>query len=296
MITISGRESINTSKIRSELGVKSFAKDLRQRIGNVTNTLQDYLKDTDQETIHELRVAIRRFIISSQLLPKKIRTKPRVHRFCIVSTELFRINTEIRDSDIIADSLSGYDAQTTEQLVQKLKGERDSKLLEARALALTLAESKPPMVKARDLSRKKLQKRFDKTTEKISTRIVERLPIVVSDPKRIEELHSLRKDCKKLRYLLELAPKDEEVLRQIAILHEWQDTLGSIRDDDITINFLRRNMHSHPVADLLYDITSARNKKYEAFAERWKTPIDEVPANELVSEPIEQVHEIQKYA
>jgi CHAD domain-containing protein len=297
LITISGSESINISKIKNDLGVKFFAKEIRQRIDSVANALQDYLDDADQETIHELRVAVRRFTVSSTLLPKKLRGKPSTHRFCIKSAELFRINTEIRDSDIIAAKLSGYDDHATEPLLQKLKAERDSKLLEARAQARSLAVEKLPVIRKKDLSRKRLQKKFNKETEKIGTRIVERLPIVVSDSKRIEDLHSLRKDCKRLRYLIELAPKDEEVLRAIVILHEWQDTLGSIRDDDITIEFLRKNMHNHPVADLLYDITSTRNKRYEAFAEQWQTTRhDEQPKPEFVGEPVEQVQGIQEYA
>lgn len=71
------------------------------------------------------------------------------------------------------------------------------------------------------------------------SKIEDGIPIVVNDDKKIKQLHELRKDCKKLRYLLELTNYGESS-SFINKIREMQDILGSIRDCDIAVDFLAK--------------------------------------------------------
>jgi CHAD domain-containing protein len=61
---------------------------------------------------------------------------------------------------------------------------------------------------------------------------------VVKDESMIEELHILRKEVKKLRYLLELV---EESPQELPMLSKWQESLGAIHDLDIAMVYLQHS-------------------------------------------------------
>jgi CHAD domain-containing protein len=64
-------------------------------------------------------------------------------------------------------------------------------------------------------------------------------PVVITNLSKLEELHGLRKDCKKLRYMLELLPEEnKDSLQMKKTLQRIQDILGSIHDFDFTIAHL----------------------------------------------------------
>ena len=59
---------------------------------------------------------------------------------------------------------------------------------------------------------------------------------LLSDESKAVELHSLRKEIKKMRYLTELADKPAE---RLSFLAKWQDSLGAIHDLDVAIAYLK---------------------------------------------------------
>ena len=56
------------------------------------------------------------------------------------------------------------------------------------------------------VTQKELEKRYNKIVSNLISQIETNFPIVITDSTKIEELHDLRKACKKLRYMLELLP------------------------------------------------------------------------------------------
>src|SRR5437588_859562 len=87
-----------------------------------------------------------------------------------------------------------------------------------------------------DIPDRKLQQRFNKVVSRFGDRIELNFPVVISNINKTRQLHEMRKDCKKLRYLLELLPnQNKEISKTITELEEIQDMLGSIHDDDIVI-------------------------------------------------------------
>jgi len=100
---------------------------------------------------------------------------------------------------------------------------------------------------------------------------------VLTSPDKIKELHELRKDCKKLRYLLELIPHQDssnsndkgvnskDIHVMITTLEDIQDILGSIHDNDTTISFLKQvsRRNKKDVSHILNNEISERATKYE---------------------------------
>jgi CHAD domain-containing protein len=79
----------------------------------------------------------------------------------------------------------------------------------------------------------------------------------------------MRKDCKKLRYLLELhSYQSKKADKTISELEKIQDMLGSIRDNDIAITHLRRIKHHSK--EVSHDMITQRAHKYDEFVEFYR--------------------------
>jgi CHAD domain-containing protein len=123
---------------------------------------------------------------------------------------------------------------------------------------------------------RKLEARIDKITDRLSARIEQTLPAVLSDSGKVEELHRLRKDCKKLRYVIEALPsgiaKKYEKKASDAIgkrggsisLEKLQDMLGEIRDSDITLQYLETSK-SKIAGELASIEATVRQQLYDEF-------------------------------
>ena len=133
---------------------------------------------------------------------------------------------------------------------------------------------------------KKLKNRFNKVVSRFANTIEKNYPVVLSSPKRLAELHEMRKDCKKLRYLLELLQgstndKDEgkaKVSQIIEELEKVQDMLGAIHDYDTTIAYTKKYLENHPkdrsfLNNTVKYLYEDRRKKFEQFMEYCKADL-----------------------
>jgi CHAD domain-containing protein len=256
-----------------------------RNIQRVSNKLDDYIKDANEENIHDIRKAIRRLEASYRSLPsKKVRRKRVIREYAEYSKKLFSINSQIRDFDIIGQKLSNVGNPDQRDKLESIKGslfrQRRIKLNEAISFALDLRKLRvPKLTKKIKVSNKKSKKRFSKLIGKFATRIEHNLPIVVNDSEKVTELHEMRKDCKKLRYLLELLPDsnskdqtdemDDYVSKLMEKLESAQDTLGIIHDYDTIIVYLKRRKgtgtRSSLVNSIIAQLNQERRDKYEEF-------------------------------
>ncbi|MBV9666699.1 MAG: CHAD domain-containing protein [Nitrososphaeraceae archaeon] len=248
---------------------KSFVAKLQENIQRVDKRVNDYIADSNEDNIHDIRTAIRKVDASFRSLPKKVREKSRVYDYITASKQLFKINSQVRDYDIIYGKLEKYSSQPVyTELTEALKKRRDAKLRKARNIALSLRKLPLPKVDEDHIPNKKLQQRFNKVVTRFSDRIELNFPIVITNVNRTQQLHEMRKDCKKLRYLLEILPnQNNEIAKTITELEEMQDMLGSIHDDDIMIAYLRRVKRPIKVHHILDEEIAERNKKYEEFVQ-----------------------------
>jgi CHAD domain-containing protein len=120
-----------------------------------------------------------------------------------------------------------------------------------------------PLVRENEIPAKQLEMRFNKVVLGLRQRIEQDLPVVLTNAYNIEELHELRKTCKKMRYLLEQASHQNSINNKeihTLIRDLEQDVLGSIHDSDTLIDYLRRVRHPNKVTNILHNEISERNK------------------------------------
>jgi CHAD domain-containing protein len=258
--------------------LKEFIASSKRNVSRVSKRLDNYLRDSNEKNIHDMRTSVRRMESSYRTLPRKMRKKNRIKRYVSRCKDLFRLNSEIRDYDIITQKIQQYEQgqnDGVENYKKRLASRREAKLQQARALALEVREMGVPNFTRSNLSNKKLTKRYNKIVSKFANKIMMNLPIVVTDANKLKELHEMRIDCKKLRYLLELLPIDSSsnkgnVSLLLQQLKKMQDILGEIHDCDAVISYLKRQAKSNQLHGITDKIIEERNKKYQEFRTYYK--------------------------
>lgn len=265
------------------LSTAHIVTKLEENIKRVDNRLNDYIKDSNENNIHDIRTAIRRLDASYRSLPKSVRRKNKISRYMTTSKRLFKINSQVRDYDIICEKLQKYSSEAIyTNITGSLNRRRKIKLARARKIALSLRDLTMPHVKESAISPSKLETRYNKVVVRLREKIELNLPIVLTNANKLKELHEMRKDSKKLRYLLELAShQNKEIHAMIAELEDIQNTLGTIHDYDATIAYLKRVRHRNNVKHILDDEISERYKKYTDFIQFCKKSLSDPKHNFL---------------
>ena len=245
----------------------SFAKEYDKFAKALTRRVKAYLRDPNAENVHRLRTSTRRLQSAFALLPKTTRKQNRAQNSMARIKKLMKVNASVRDQDIILSKLSMYEQSPTyERLMEDLRKSRKSHLEQAKEIALSVQKNPVPRVKPSDLSDSILQRRYDKVVRKLGSKITSELPLVREDPSKVEELHVVRRDCKQLRYVLEMAEFSRPP-KPLAALRSWQDLLGTIRDSDVMIEYLQglRKMPEIQIAQ--NSEIENRTKSYRKFVE-----------------------------
>jgi CHAD domain-containing protein len=146
-----------------------------------------------------------------------------------------------------------------------------------RAIKLAKALKKLPSTDIKSTPPRKIESRINKMIDRLGIRIREMLPIILSDSTKKEELHMLRKNCKKLRYIFEILPEShikkysKKIVSAIGEkdLKEIQEMLGAICDSDITIGYLQ-NSRSGFAKQLAIKEAGKRDYLYRKFIKYMK--------------------------
>ena len=253
------------------LAPSHFVTKMEENVKRVDDRLNDYIKDSNKNNIHDIRTATRRLDASFTSLPKKMRRKTKIRKYVTTSKQLFKVNSQVRDYDIIFEKLQKYSSEPIyPKLTGSLNRKRKTKLRSTRKIALSSRDLPVPRVREDEIPAKQLEMRFNKVVLGLRQRTEQNLSIVLTNGNKIEELHELRKTCKKMRYLLEQAShqnsiNNKEIHAIITELEDVQDILGSIHDNGTMIAYLRRVRHTNEVTNILHEEISERNKKYEDF-------------------------------
>lgn len=268
-----------------------------RNIKRVYSKLDKYLENSTEENIHDIRTSLRRLEATYQSSPKKIRNKKKMKAFSDTGKHLFKINSKIRDLDIILQKLATEGKMTEEQLEpfeHSLTQEREHRLVEARKVALELKDIAVPDIYDKDKISRKLEKKFRqkiaKAAGRLKANIEKKTPLVISDENKVVELHEVRKDTKKLRYLIELVlPKDEDKSDNSTVknktdgshkymnyeilehLEKIQKMLGDIHDYDMVIDYLNQDTSKETfVSDALKNMIRIRKIKFKEFVDYTK--------------------------
>lgn len=266
--------------------LETYMHNCSRNIKRVYERLEKYLENPSQESIHDMRTSLRRLEAAYKSNPKQLREKKKFKSFAEKGRKLFKINSKIRDSDIIIERLS-KEGNMPEQDLEYFEGllieDKERQLEEARKIALDLENIVMPNIYSRNkkIGNKSL-KRVSKLVMKLKTNLNTKLPVVLYDESKVDELHEVRKDAKKLRYLFELLLNKEDEGSEKGIgkdnnkseykilshLEKIQKLLGDIHDYDIAIDYL--NQHASvgsSVPKVLTAIKRIRKQKYNEFRE-----------------------------
>jgi len=292
-----------------DLGV--FIDNYIHNVQKVDKRLDEYIKDPNKDNIHGIRTAIRRLEASYSASPKQIRRK-RMKKYVDNSKRLFKLNSEIRDFDIILEKLNKegqMDEQQLEIPSKSIKRQKNRKLDKALSIAIELRKLNAPHLNNdndlydRCIVQQKLIKRYNNVVGKFVCRMERNFPIVINDSEKIDELHEIRKDSKKLRYLLELVLSNKDrykgnidkndginkndhgdnhdVSFLLEKLEKIQDMLGNIHDYDITTAYLKgHNSHNFFIAE--NNIAMIRKNKYEQFVQYCKSDLLDTENNTFI--------------
>lgn len=279
--------------------VNTYIDNCTQNIKRVYTKLEKYLENPTEDNIHHMRTSLRRLEATYQSSPKQIRKKKKFKEFASVGKRLFRINSNIRDIDIILEKLAKEGKMHEQQLEHyenPLVQDKENQLEEARTIALDLRRIVVPSLYDKNKTDKNFEgnsmKRLAKISRKLKNKIETRIPIVIGDDSKITELHELRKDSKKLRYLIELVINNEEndtskrninddmdVLidnnyqKILEHLEKIQGMLGDIHDYDIALDYLRQHQASNNplITSTITNIMKVRKAKFDDFVNYGKS-------------------------
>ena len=121
--------------------LETFAHNCSRNITRVYERLDNYLENPTKESIHDMRTSLRRLEAIYKSNPKQIREKKKFKPFAQTGKDLFKINSKIRDTDIIIEKLSkegNMPEQDLEYFESHLIKYRERQLKEARTIALDL--------------------------------------------------------------------------------------------------------------------------------------------------------------
>jgi CHAD domain-containing protein len=251
----------------------SYRKNLRRADRALAKKISAYLNEANERNVHDLRTTTRRMLAALQLLPKKLRDERKIVEYGTRLEKLMKSNARTRDLDIVTgkvgrrNSSGEYDA-----LLKQLRRLRESSLQPGLQNARALKADQGLPVQVRQLARADLEKRFEKLSSRYALRMEKRLPVVVGSADEKEELHRLREDTRKLRYILDLGNR-KPLRKQLKLLRSWQDILGEIHDSDIFIQYLNEWKKSDQTSSLLDDEAIVRDRNYEKFKTIAKIPL-----------------------
>lgn len=252
-----------------------YLNEFRSDLKRVENRINSYLESPSEEATHNVRTSIRRLEASSKLLPKALR-RGDFSKFMKLCSNFFKITNQLRDLDITRAKLAEYKTLgVDERALRTMLKTRKKLVLQSQKKALKLKKCHRVVFTPDLLRNSKLQKKFRKESLEMSDRADRLLPLVLKDSENIEELHLLRKTCKKLRYLIEVDQATKNSIAMIDLLKKRQDLLGRIRDCDVAIHYLERlkpNRHEGIIAkekkvrqDLYLDFTALARNENERF-------------------------------
>lgn len=256
------------------LTLLSFLIKLHENLRRFDSKTNSYIKNSNEKNIHDVRTSIRRFNAAFLILPKRYRKGCLLSDYNQLANKFFKVNSEIRDMDIIHEKLNGY--PQTDQInivIDLLKKNRQSNLEGAKTIALSLKNmNSNKILDKMDITEKEVQKRYNKLLFRLISKIETNFLIVITNSLKIKELHELRKDCKKLRYLLELiSDQDKDIEKTVKQLDDIQDILGEIHDCDATIMFLQQQKKQSPIVkNFINNESTVRNNKYDQFVNQYK--------------------------
>ncbi|NKB32659.1 MAG: CHAD domain-containing protein [Pseudomonadales bacterium] len=219
--------------------------------------LSRYVRDPDHKSIHDVRTSFRRLNIAYDVLPRSCRTDDS-EIYLHDARQFFNLNSQIRDWDVISLKLQAYGLSEKGKILRWIKGARKKQLKQAMKIALALnAQPRPKIDKNNSPKLNPLPMHVNKR----ALRFLSNQQLILADSSNKEELHSMRKDAKKLFYLLEM-DNSLASAKQMSNIKMFQRLTGEIHDCDVAEIFLEEQGNAHTELHLLLTQERATRTKY----------------------------------
>jgi len=223
----------------------------------------------DDRSVHDIRTSVRRFQSAYRVLPKKAKQKKSFQRYMDACTDLFKLLSEARDYDVILSRLSKYsESKALIDAKSSITKKRENLLKRVHKKALAIKRSSKKL-NFQGVSESQLEKRFKTRLEKQARKTRDDLLVVWTGKAKKAQIHGLRKDCKKLRYTLELDEKKYE--KQMELMKEWQGYLGTVHDVEMTQNLLRKKNKRGEIDSIIRSEEEKSKESYETFMTKSRT-------------------------
>jgi CHAD domain-containing protein len=242
---------------------ESIAKDVRE-------ALRGYLGDPDEANAHALRSGLRRLDAALRVVPKRARSEQSsLKDYEDRCRKLLKLTSPIRDADMLTRRLMPQASDPSiARIAKKVKSQRQKHVANSMKAAWRLFETRTPKLDPKTIIGLDAQAR--KVMADLDAKVAKDLAKTVASESWVEELHSLRKSCKRLRYTLELLPLSPRRGERTKLLRSWQDSLGAIRDSDVLIERLGRKDSSPVAKEMLRGERLRRRARYLRFVRACK--------------------------
>jgi triphosphatase len=230
-------------------------------------------KEHDDETIHDLRVGIRRMRV---LLKISRRLFGRWHTTVVreAFTEVMRATGELRDEEVLEETLSGAAAGPEYEAWLRVRKSRETRLRRAvvlriqrgdldRARLLLKALLVFPVQPERNIELARFARR---TVERARRNVERRRDVDIAD---VVGMHDLRIAYKELRYSIELLKEalPIDMRAQLDPATVFQKRLGEIHDVDVATEVVRSSTSLSAAArdEALTTLAAARQKRVAKY-------------------------------
>lgn len=248
-----------------KIGSKEFVRRYGQKARQLLEMASGLSDRPTPDEIHDLRVTARRIQVMRGLLPRSIRISEASKTSDLVLKTVLKRTSELRDLDTLMSTLELHRTSLPGDLLVALRNQRSDAAARARVACDLLADSPPPDIDRSAVRGRKISKRLRRGTKKHARAAVKLLPEVLGDESKVDELHALRLEVKKLRYLLELPDRKPP---EMDLMTRWQESLGAIHDLDVALEFLRK--HEIGLKGwAMEDLRRSRRRNYQKFLEEY---------------------------
>ena len=264
-----------------------LARKLRALDAELAAAVPRVLASSDDEAIHDLRVAIRR-LRTLLKLARPIYGRFHADAVRMVFTAVHRATGELRDEEVFEQTLDEIPMQDAAFLAWKLRRKSRERALR-RAVVEGLRAGNVTRARAmlRGLLTLPVKPSRNKDLARFARKCVERARSRVDalrdvDPRDVVGMHELRIAYKELRYATELLgealPLDLSVLAEPAA--KFQKRLGEVHDVDTALTTTRRarGLDAHVRAAGIELLEKLRDKKVAKYvAEMVPAPVSSSP-------------------
>jgi len=243
-----------------------FRKKFSTSIKRAERSAHSCVQKPTSEAVHEARISIRKVMAATSLMPRDFRNDGRTRKALDSLRLFYRACAEVRDIDTMMQTLSEHASQGgVENIIRRLTHRRSVLITRVVRSGEKVEDLRMPRIM--EVSEKHFDKRLNKLLCQRAERAMKYYQSAASSEGRKKELHKLRKECRRIMYLLGFSSQGNAVKTAVTTLEDARAMLGSIRNADLLLDVLA-SARQNQCVQLRQAVSASRHKKYREFFTR----------------------------